>query len=197
MYDTLAGGMRYACGIMRLMALGFMKTWTWNHLLIRNLLAECREEAWAMGSAQRPHRDDGTAAGVCKGVASARVFVIPGLQFNPNCKMAKPGSEEGMRFRAGKGSTLEKFSTALLPRTRPSRVFSPQTRQISRGACACEVRAGQCLQNSVMCVTKEQVNRGNCFPRPQRPISSSPGKCSEPAPNPTGQGGLLGVSPMA
>lgn len=49
MDEKLEGEMCYVCGIMRLMALGFMKMWIWNRFLIRNLLTEHPEEGLGPG----------------------------------------------------------------------------------------------------------------------------------------------------
>ena len=48
-----------------------------------------------------------------------------------------------------------------------------------------------------MCVTKEQLNRGNCLPRPRRPMSSSASKCAASTKCHASGWLWLGASPMA
>lgn len=49
MDENLKGEMCYVCGVMRLVALGFMTMWIWNYFLIRNLLTECHKERLSQG----------------------------------------------------------------------------------------------------------------------------------------------------
>lgn len=182
------------CGIVRLMALGFMKMWTRNYFLIRNVLTKCPKEGLCLGEVARCFgcgfcssamlRQGNSSWGLhmvgeCVSLCGNPHPLPPSAYSALSVGWGKPGSEEGTRFRHRRGSALGQVSAELvrcagLSRTLWSHQLSPR---LTTGG---ESRQGCLLRSSVLCVTRAQRMEGTACHVPKGQFPPAPARVLSP-----------------